>query len=120
MTNQQILEKAIQKAINGGWKFPKLDDGSPLSFTVTKDNVFVVGKSKTGATYDISFAIETIIFNHDFAKALWGEMPVHMGYRKKSFKPEEYELRDTLPMWQVALQQMVIADDPIKYLGANL
>lgn len=46
------------------------------------------------------------IFSHDFAKALWPG--VH------------YEDETSYPAFEYHLQQMVIAEDPIKYLGANI
>ena len=52
--------------------------------------------------------IYNIIFGKDFAKALWpSRKPVLATVRL------QYE-------WEKHLQQMVIADDPIKYLGENI
>lgn len=100
MTNQQILEKAIQKAIDGGWK-----DGQAIG-------VYTLEKNKRG-TYGLRSVsdgwinVEAVIFNHDFAKALWGETTMDWHH---------WPTRE----WQYHLQQMVIADDPIKYLGEYL
>lgn len=52
-----------------------------------------------------SFYCLNVIFNHDFAKALRGEKKIIVGM---------------IEPWKYHLQQMVIADDPIKYLGENL
>jgi hypothetical protein len=86
MTDQEILERAIQKAIAGGW-----EDGKAIL--------------KLGAVR----APQAFIFNHDFAKALWGDM---------------HPMNDHIPNWQLAwqyhLMQMVIAEDPIQYLGKNI
>ncbi len=51
-----------------------------------------------------------IIFDHKFAKALWGDEPLH---RIKLTEP-------LMENWGYHLQQMVIADDPIAYLGQNI
>lgn len=93
MTNQEILEKAITKAIAGGWK--EKPAALPMELFVGKmlDNLWVYN----------------CIFNHDFAKALWGEVP-NTGYLKAA----------NLIPWKYHLQQMVIDDDPIAYLGDNL
>ena len=101
MSNKEILEKAIQKAIDGGWK---------------KWN-------RTGYTVVLSsqaFQIaESLIFNHDFAKALWEDIPfVHLTVKTDASKLVGYE--GALTTWQYHLQQMVIAEDPIKYLGEHL
>lgn len=99
MTNQQILEKAIQKAIDGGWKgspyldYMKLAKDSYMTDMIMGNGVFLV----------------TIVYSppHDFAKAIWGEEML-------------MKANDTHPIaWQWHLRQMVIAEDPIQYLGDN-
>lgn len=102
MTNKEILEKAIKLAIDGGWKGsdvlpPAVNEGRQIP-------------DWTGIHY--------LIFNHDFAKALWGEEvkrwtgePGHTGVSRITW---------SMPEWQIHLQQMVISDDPIKYLGDNM
>lgn len=91
MSNQEILEKAINLAMAKGWK--QRWDGETLD-----------SMCKGYQPY------ERLIFNHDFAKSLWipGDETL-----------EGYTSEDN-PLWQVHLQMMVIADDPIKYLGEHL
>ena len=114
LTKQEILEKAIQKAVEGGWR-------SNIDLTLWEPKVFdhprmglVIGwRPNQLITYigdDIPY--QAVIFNHDFAKALWGE---DMGY---IIATEHDETVGTA--WQYHLQQMVIADDPIAYLGEHL
>jgi len=52
MTNEQILKKAIEKAVKNGWKglYPQLDEN------VMEFKLFY-----------------GFLFSHDFAKAFWGE-----------------------------------------------
>lgn len=113
MTNQQILEKAIQKAIGGGWKALQLNgaehwlEATPEHRTEDVRMMIVIGSK----THSESF--RNTIYDHDFAKALWGEEMQNHEFRKKAFG--EYR-----PAWQGHLMQMVIAEDPIKYLGENL
>lgn len=57
-----------------------------------------------------------VIFNHDFAKALWGEEYIGWDISDVYFKKH----RIASQAWQFHLQQMVIADDPIEYLGENI
>ena len=97
MTNQEILEKAIIKAIDGGFEESKINE------------------TELGAT--------GLIFRKDFAKALWGEELHHEIF----IVPKELSKRlagtknlDIKPAWQYHLQNMVISDDPIKYLGENI
>lgn len=128
MTNQQILEKSIQKAINGGWKFN--GDAEIIRFNLPWDhpvhttrtigrNIHLELKTKHGNAGTAVFDYIAIIFNHDFAKALWGEDEVR--YRD-IYPHDEWNASELLHncAWQYQLQQMVIADDPIKYLGDNL
>jgi hypothetical protein len=97
INRQEVLEKAISKAIAGGWR---------NEYTVTDED----GTHFLGVTSStIPMHSYPIIFNHDFAKALWGE------------ESPSY-LMDLLatPAWKLHLSQMVIADDPIAYLGENI
>lgn len=111
MTNQQILEKAIQKAIDNGWEAPSKDfeiNNYPHRFVV-----FWNGAEEPNAN------MERVIFNHSFAEALWGEderYSYHPVQKGTIGSPIAY----MLPEWKVCLQQMVIAPDPIAYLGEHL
>lgn len=105
MTDQQILEKALEKATANGflWKTFALKNRinaklSPMVFL-------------TPFLPPFTFCL---IFNHNFAKALWGE--------KEEIKSAKGEVlfRPYATGWQYHLQQMVIAEDPIKYLGDYL
>lgn len=95
MTNQQILEKAIQKAVDNGYVSNYI-------------------KPRVEELIDSSLHY-AVIFNHDFAKALWPD-----SYHKGSVVYGLPPLENDVIAWQYHLQHMVIADDPIKYLGKNL
>lgn len=141
MSNQQILEKAIQKAIDNGW-----EQGTELLEADYIDSVFEdykIAHPYFAVTHDTGVNLEAIIFNHDFAKALWGEARDITSYKYylegeyfDDKTPEEYqEIVNTdeadnhweqyVPVyknkgWKYHLMQMVIAEDPIKYLGENI
>ena len=123
MSNQEILEKAIQKAIDGGWtvgrqiKFEKsmgwvqVGDG-PEEPEVTENGVTARMTQLLGET--------DILYDKGFAKALWKDVDFDPtdtdlwegdGYTSALFLGEA---------WQFHIQNMVIADDPIEYLGENL
>jgi hypothetical protein len=134
--NQEILEKAIQKAIDGGWR---------------ADAVGMVTIIPVGWMQHDHY--KGIIFNHDFAKALWGDSiakskchaaplfqeprlkdkPLTKPYvqykdkQKQAITQRLYctECKEANGFtstigWKTNLQQMVIADDPIKYLWEHL
>jgi len=108
MSKEEILTKAIEKAIANGLDWNKLLGGTK-GYTEHIDPRFYLDGWSVGAVY-------WLIFNHDFAKALWGDgwMPaledIANGYPESEAQPD----------WQYHLQQMVIADDPIKYLGEHI
>lgn len=119
MTKKEILEKAIQKAIDGGWDMPaafKLFNNEDIAFQMDSD-----GSQYQGWKF---YRPAQIIFNHNFAKALWGEEDCRYDvwlkrqYASGGGGPDEdwYDGK----AWEFHLQQMVIADDPIKYLGENI
>ncbi len=106
MNKEEIIKKAIQKAIDNGWRPVGIDVEHPLAVeTIT------------------SMPLELVVFNKDFTKALWGEELHHETF----IVPKELSKRfagttdlSVKPIWQYHLQQIVIADDPIAYLGDNL
>lgn len=111
MDRKNILEKAIQKAIDGGWKMPFGSNGHKIQkYVESRPESIVFGyKEDWQDEYHLEghWSIPELIFNHDFAKALWNEE-----YKKwPLYKIKNYEFH---------LQQMVIAEDPIKYLGENI
>jgi len=134
MTNKEILEKAIQKAIDGGWGFcdySTINDKHRVfnrDYKVEDDGLYDKGPYACRECAKPDYTVYDIIFNHDFAKALWGE--------GKEMQAEEYvntELYDIESVkasgrkyyeagtdWQYHLQQMVISEDPIQYLKDNI
>lgn len=90
MKKEEILEKAIEKAIKNKWK--------PLG--VLKG--IGIAHCKMHKYYN------QIIFSHDFAKAFWGKELLDLGY--KDFK------ENSKYKWGFHLQQMVLEEDPIRYL----
>lgn len=107
VSSKEILEKAIQKAIDGGWS------------ALNKDRMFL-GRFVDG---DIVEANYNLIFNHDFAKALWGDSWKEdcktCGFTHYMYDKDQYDDEQADP-YIYHLQQMVIAQDPIKYLGEHL
>lgn len=111
MTDQEVLEKAIKKAIDNGW-----DNWGRLLGVDAKNSpnpIYQFGRKTLH--FDRH---PVLIYNHDFAKALWGEVKVgrtehipHVG-TKTYYKPNTG--------WHYHLQRMVISDNPIHYLRDNL
>jgi len=125
VSNKQILEKAIQKAIDGGW--------SPIKSIPVKKLYSITDFLKDSMVLNVAYVngskelrdrwhVQTIwlIFNHDFAKALWGEKYIWTIQVSRGRDTKVIKSMDMLEDWQYHLQQMVIAEDPIKYLGDNI
>jgi hypothetical protein len=107
MVAQEVLERAIQKAKVSGWE--------PYS-----ENWHFMGNQIfwEGETTTYTEAIRSFIYGQEFAKALWGEEPTYSmtHYIGQDNKPHMI----VKPRWEVELQDMVIAPDPIKYLEEHL
>jgi hypothetical protein len=129
MQAKDILEKAIKKAIDGGWS------GKILGITVRVQSNGILRLENHTTTEE--WSVEEIIFNHNFASALWpGFLGYIPGINENDDNPEEYwKLMNSQINWgqneggaayfkgllcDFHLQQMVIADDPVKYLGDNI
>ena len=91
MTNEQILKKVIEKAVDNGFKYaPYLssDGVHAIIFEIPEIDIY-----------------RHLIFSHDFAKAFWGKEPILMDLMCKSCY-----------CWQYHLQRMVLEKEPLKYL----
>ena len=129
MSDQEILERVIQKALDRGWKPRswKLEDGQELyDEEICNFDIYRYGiKKVTFFNEDaVRFFIPVweIIFNHDFAKALWGNghSPTVVVSRYESTDTRKSYVTELGPMYMWHLQQMAIAADPVKYLGEQL
>lgn len=113
-----ILTKAIQKAIDGGW-YSFADDAFgkiTIDDILLRFNPHGQGLEWTVKGHESNWSlIEALIFSHDFAKALWGE-------EEWQYADDAEDIPDAklTEGWQYHLQQMVIAEDPIAYLGEHL
>ncbi len=99
MTNEQILKKAIEKAVEGGWD-KELIKGKRFLSEVIKENACDYG-FYIEVLLEEDFKYFKITFSLDFAKAFWGEKI--MGQAGP-------------PYWSYHLQQMVLEPEPLKYL----
>lgn len=118
MDNKEILEKAIQKAIDGGWA-----NGKKLQARIRGFEWYEFGDESGWQEYEDRVTHKDFIFNHDFAKALWGDSWKEdcktCGFTHYMYDKDQYDDEQADP-YIYHLQQMVIAEDPIKYLGENI
>lgn len=105
----KALKKAVDNGLTGYWadRYKMCLELDEMEFLVNGNNV------------EDGKPLEALLFDHDFAKALWGDW-----IQKKNVYSVDDALKNNhdglLPKYKFHLQQMVIAEDPIKYLGENI
>jgi hypothetical protein len=112
VSDQEILSKAVKKAIAGGWDANSFCGYASSSRQRRVDEVVIelMEYNYTSEEYEgISMsAVRGLIFSHDFCAAIWPEkMYINLAGEYNADNPE----------WKWQLQRMVVADDPLKYLG---
>lgn len=132
MSREEILKAVIEQAVANGWK-PAGNDGRyvwpPESIEVSAsygDNGetgwTLITRHKTGITYQHlkladSDGAEDLLFDHEFAKALFGEEETQRPMTISGAPFGRLHVLETKVDWQYHLQQMVVSPDPIAYLG---
>lgn len=106
MNNNEILNKAIKKAIANG--LPMLKDDRDIYLTESLDVSFLSENNWYANK-------EKIIFSHDFAKAFW-KNDFDCNHVSELWSTEIGNAYFDGEDWQFHLQQMVLEKDPIKYL----
>ena len=95
MTNKEILQKAIEKAVGNGWE-------NSYRFTRKSWHYLLEGNN-----------YYKIIFSHDFAKAFWG-------YEWKEGDQATTRIDEMLspmpPRWKYYIKEMVLEKYPLQYL----
>lgn len=110
MSDQEILHKAVSKAEDNNYKFPRENCMFyPLINSDFEYPYFYYTEEWTGTW---SLHINEIIFDHGFAKAFWGTHTNDAGWTKES----NYTKLERIEEWQYHLQQMVLEEEPLKYL----
>ncbi len=113
MKDKEVLQKAIEVAIENGWR-----QGSNFK----TDLLYQYNENP------LERQAQNVCFSHDFAKAFWGDKPVNqfgadLSYLGTDDDPlkELHEAAGSpkhlgLVAWQYHLQQMVLCENPIDYL----
>jgi hypothetical protein len=122
MTDQEILTKAIQKAVANGWSmFGYRQDGETV-WDVTFPTLIVQNVDEDGNCEAIdNYRVSEVIFNHAFAQALWGSEPTCQACGDpKAFRWCHCDGYLSLQAWQYHLQHMVLDPQPVQYLAQFL
>lgn len=102
MNNQEIMAKVVEKLIVAGWNWRPFtgwedDWAAPHDIVeMVMHELFLYVPKTDERSNKPDYKLRSLIYDHEVAKILWGED------------------------WQSHLQQMVVADEPIKYLGAHI
>lgn len=101
MTNEEILKNAIHKARKNGYK-PNVNNFELVIYDGTLERYRVFFEfDDDGIVEQYSHDDKYVIFSHDFAKAFWGTGRIGIVW---------------IPAWKYYLREMVLQEDPIKYL----
>ena len=116
MTNEEILKKAIEKAMDNGFNLARIQsctiwfwhEGEQGGLCLVIDHSYTNQEGKRmGKCWH--FQTNEVIFTHDFVKAFWGEEmrpEVDMNGNQVGF----------VPIWKIYFQQMVLEEEPLKYI----
>lgn len=126
MKNEEILKSAIEKAVGNGfvkWWIPE-DLTAASSFQENGIGYELLSKSfgilLSGDRSSGMVSYLDIIFSHPFAKAFWGDNDIYTEEGEKIQEALKKSGSDVVikrqKYWEWQLQQMVIEEDPIKYL----
>lgn len=113
-SNREILEKAIQKAIDNGFSdwwtdicnselyYLSIDDGDDICYREAEYDTPMP---------DYNFHLYEVVFNKQFARALWGEQIVNLIPRES----KEYFIETDLELWQCNGYNKCLADIKSKW-----
>lgn len=105
MIHKEIIEKSMKKVLDNGF-----EKGFKDGYLGQEDSRYFL--TWTNGPSVKKFDIATIIFSHDFAKAFWGEK--YGNFIVTDMTGKGCNLQDR--SWIYHLQNMVVCEDPIKYL----
>lgn len=103
MKKEEILKKVIERAVDNGWNEDTFFDDISIG-KMEDDGYFMC------IDVDSALHINSILFDHSFAKAFWGN--------DTPYNP--ILLSDQLPAWQYHIQQLALAEDRLKYMAGFL
>jgi hypothetical protein len=101
MNKEEILKKAIEKAVKNGWEFKNYT----CLHRDTKDLAIALFAKDNNTS---------VLFDHNFAKAFWGESTGLCHYNDVL-----YDCKG-LPHWMHHIQQLALAEDRLEYISKFL
>lgn len=110
MSDKEVLKAAITRVIKNGWN-TKWDGPLFHGLSVNNGEVVFDKEEVYGNIFDFR-GLESLLFDHDFCKALWPD-------------PENYNENvpswgEALPYWKACIQELATSEDRIDYLRRNI
>lgn len=102
MTNKEILKKCFKK-IEYKWE-------NKLNASIYEEVLIWKNEDKCLCEWAINDNYYKIIFSHEFAKAFWGDELI------KTYPTGEWTECKHIKKWQYHLQQMILEENPLKYI----
>jgi len=118
ITQSQKLEALVQRAIDGGWQrlANKRWEVIGRDFGYGQESWVIEKLENVEPIWeDYYHDKEWAIFNHDFARALFGKGIINNS-KEVLRQGDIIEYKDWPAAWQHHLQQAVVSDDPISYM----
>lgn len=111
MVHDEMLRVLIELAVKNGWKeYPAVLE---LPWETSIGRVWLYEKdAPDGSSSLVDFSFKEIIFNHDFAKAVYGPGIVHKELPHGVWS-------NTNHAWEYHIMMQSISDDPLKYMYEN-
>lgn len=114
MVHDEMLRALIELAKSKGWKEPSLD------FAYFPISEWVDGYLEQWSTLGKAYGLSSLLFDHDFAKAVYGEVYLclecgsadNIHYLSTGHKGSE-------PAWMHHLKEQAISIDSLKYMYDN-
>lgn len=130
MSKTEVFTKAIREAIGNGWDFKGMDTNDWqvrrgfIEGYVRVDNSDMLITASYYMRPKSVRVDKILIFDHDFAKALWGEHKLCGLCKVQHIQPKECQFGggNNLLAWHYHLQQIVITDDSnlVEYIRSNI
>ena len=110
MTEAEVLRKAIEKAMANGYATALVWDEETGTLCEPGG---LPGKYQP-------VCANSVIFDHEFAKAFWGEEGIHVCGEPPHEGEQRHKYHCAYVAWAWHLQQMVLEENPVKYLERYL
>lgn len=122
MSDKEVLKAAITRVIKNVWN-TKWDGPLFHGLSVNNGEVVFDKEEVYGNIFDFR-GLESLLFDHDFCKKLWGDGEIKLHDRTRVYPtgPGQYAplAEPQQPLWSYHGTQMFLAEDRIDYLRRNI